>query len=274
MVLFSVLLALVMIIPVDTVFAIGTVDKIQSGLITSDSMTSGDLSGWTLGGSASIHDYYEDSEGLTMGIRAPQNGQWVGYYAYRYQPDAYLFHSTVRIHDDVVSDGVSNVGLYVEGSDFVPHVGCEAYADWSGHYWVVEQSSDAGETYEIIYITQPNEFPQTQDCTIITNGDNYLKVYIGGNLVFESDTMNLGMSTPLISYFQDDTSSSSSMHYATYSDYYSTSNENIHVTGNPANASRVRVFDSSNNVLADSPVVSGVATLDVGRYNFPLSGTI
>lgn len=274
MVLFSVLLALVMIIPVDTVFAIGTVDKIQSGLITSDSMTSGDLSGWTLGGSASIHDYYEDSEGLTMGIRAPQNGQWVGYYAYRYQPDAYLFHSTVRIHDDVVSDGVSNVGLYVEGSDFVPHVGCEAYADWSGHYWVVEQSSDAGETYEIIYITQPNEFPQTQDCTIITNGDNYLKVYIGGNLVFESDTMSLGMSTPLISYFQDDTSSSSSMHYATYSDYYSTSDENIHVTGNPANAARVRVVDSSNDVLADSPVVSGVATLDVGRYNFPLSGTI
>jgi hypothetical protein len=273
MVLFSVLLAL-MIVPADTAFAIGTVDKIQSGLITSDSMTSGDISDWTFGGSAAINDYYEDSDGLTIGIRAPQNGQWVGYYAYRYQPDAYLFHSTVTIHDDVVSDGVSNVGLYVEGSDFVPHVGCEAYADWSGHYWVVEQSSDAGETYNIIYITQPNEFPQTQDCTIITNGDNYLKVYIGGNLVFESDTMNLGMSAPLIAYFQDDTSSFSSMHYATYSDYYSTSDENIHVTDNPANAARVKIVDSSNNILADSPVVSGTATLDVGRYNFPLSGTI
>lgn len=274
MVLFSVLLTLVMIIPVDTASAVGTVNRIQSGLITSDSLTTGDISGWMFGGSASINDYYEDSQGLTMGIRAPQNGQWVGYYAYRYQPDAYLFHSTVTIHDDVVPNGVSNVGLYVEGSDFVPHVGCEAYADWSGHYWVVEQSYDAGETYNILYITQPNEFPKTQDCTIITNGDNYLKVYIGGNLVFESDTMSLGMSTPLISYFQDDTSSSSSMHYATYYDYYSTSDENIRVTGNPANAARVRVVDSSNNVLSNSSVISGTATLGIGMYNFPLSGTI
>ncbi|MBI5697645.1 MAG: fibronectin type III domain-containing protein [Thaumarchaeota archaeon] len=269
MVLFSVLLALVMIMPLDAAYALGTVNKIQSGLITSDSMTSGDTSGWTFGGSATINDYYEDSQGLTMGIRA-----WVGYYAYRYQPDAYLFHSTVKIHDAVVSNGVSNVGLYVEGSDFIPHLGCEAYADWSGHYWVVEQSSDAGETYDIIYITQPNEFPQTQDCTIITNGDNYLKVYIGGNLVFESNTMSLGMSAPLIAYFQDDTSSSSSMHYATYSNYYSTSDENIFVTGNPGNATRVKIVDSSNNVLANSPVISGTATLNVGMYNFPLSATI
>ena len=250
------------------------IDKVQSGLAASDSLTSGDMSGMTLGGTASIHDYYEDSQGLNLGVRAPQSGTWVNYYASLPQPNASLYHAHVTISDATVSDGVSNVGLYVEGSDYIPHVGCEAYADSTGHYWVVEQSSDAGETYSILYITQPNALPQAQDCTIITNGSNYLKVYIGGNLVFSSDTMNLGMSAPFIVFVQDDTSSSNSMHYATYNNYYATTDENVSVINNPQNAATVKIVDSSGQVLASSSVSSGTATMDVGRYTFPLSGTI
>ncbi|TBR12255.1 MAG: fibronectin type III domain-containing protein [Candidatus Nitrosotenuis sp.] len=251
-----------------------SIDKVQSGLAASDSLTSGNTAGMTFGGTASIHDYFENSQGLNMGIRALQSGQWVNYYASLPQADARLYHAHVTISDAIVSDGVSNVGLYVEGSDFIPHVGCEAYADSTGHYWVVEQSSDAGATYNILYITQPNALPQAQDCTIITNGSNYLKVYIGGNLVFSSDTMNLGMSAPFIVFVQDDTSSSSSLHYAKYRNYYATTDENVQVINNPSNAATVKIVDSSGQVLASSPVTSGTATLDVGRYTFPLSGTI
>jgi hypothetical protein len=251
-----------------------SITKTQSGLVSSDSLTTGNLDSWTFGGTAALRDYYEDSQGLHLGIQSPGGDQWVNYYASAKHPNAYLFHSTITINDSIVPDGVSNVGLYVEGSDFVPHVGCEAYADWSGHYWVVEQSSDAGNTYDILYITPTSGRPLTQDCTIITNGDNYLKVYIGGDLVFSSTTMDLGMSAPLIAYFQDDTSSPSSMHYATYRDYYATTDEKILITNNPSNAATVKVVSSSGQTLASSPVTSGNAILNVGKYNFPLSGTI
>lgn len=261
---------------VDTASATNSISKIQSGIVTSDSLVTGDTTNWTFGGTATSHNYYEDSQGLHLGIKAPQSGQWVNYYALysTLQPNANLFHAVVTIPDTIVPDGVSNIGLYVEGSDFIPHVGCEAYADSTGYYWIVEQSRDAGETYTILYITQPSSMPQTQDCTIITNGSNYLKVYISGNVVFSSNTMDLGMSTPLHTYVQDDTSSPSSMHYATYSDYYTTTSENIKVTNNPSNAATVKVVDSSGQILSSSSVTSGIATLNVGKYSFPLSATI
>src|SRR6185312_3229773 len=191
------------------------------------------------------------------------------------QPNARLYHTTITIPDTTVSDGVSNIGLYVEGSDYIPHVGCEAYADSTGYYWDVEQSSDAGQTYNILYISQPNSLPQTQECTVITNGSNYLKVYIGNNLVFSSTTMNLGMSGPFVAFVQDDTSSSSSMHYATYRDYYVTSDEKIKVTNNPSNAATVSLVDPSGTTLVTSSTISsGTTTLNVGKYHFPISGTI
>lgn len=266
-----------MILPLTgTANATNSITNVQSGLVTSDSLTTGDTGNWTFAGTATSHDYYEDSQGLHIGVKAPQSGQWVNYYASHSasQPNAELFHAIVTIPDTMVPDGVSNIGLYVEGSDFIPHVGCEAYADSTGYYWVVEQSSDAGQTYTILYITQPSSTPQTQDCTIITNGSNYLKVYIGGNVVFSSTTMNLGMSTPFHTYVQDDTSSSSSMHYATYSDYYSTTSENIKVTNNPSNAATIKITGSSGQVLSSASVTSGIATLNVGKYSFPLDGTI
>ena len=251
-----------------------SINKVKSGLVVSDALTTGNTASWTFGGTATLQNYFEDSQGLHIGIQAPQKDHWVNYYAHLPQPNAYLFHAVLTIPYNSVGDGVFNTGLYVEGSDFIPHVACEAYADSTGYYWDVEQSSDAGATYTILYISQPSSMPQTQDCTIITNGSNYLKVYIGGNLVFSSTTMNLGMSTPFIAFVQDDTSSASSMHYGIYSDYYVTANEKIKVTNNPSNAVSVKVLDSSNKVLASSSVVSGTATLGVGKYHFPLSGTI
>ena len=271
-----ILVLAVMIIPTTgTASATNSVNKIQSGLVVSDSLTTGNISSWDFGGTAASHNYYEDTQGLHIGVRSPSDGQWVNYYAHLSQPDARLFHTTITIPDTIVADGVSNIGLYVEGSDYIPHVGCEAYADSTGYYWDVEQSSDAGQTYNILYISQPNSLPQTQDCTVITNGSNYLKVYIGNNLVFSSTTMNLGMSGPFIAFVQDDTSSSSSMHYATYRDYYVASDEKIKVTNNPANAATVSLVDLSGTTLVKSSAISsGTATLNVGKYHFPISGTI
>src|SRR5207245_7603019 len=110
---------------------------------------------------------------------------------------------------------------------------------------------------------------QTHDCTVVTNGSNFLKVYLGGNLVFSGTTMTLKMPTPLLAFFQDDTSSPNSMHYATFFNYYATTNEKVTVTNAPAGGS-VQIVDSTNKILADSPVASnGKATMLVGKSGFP-----
>lgn len=251
-----------------------SITKVQSGLLASDSLTTGNTTFMKTGGTATLHDLYEDSQGLHIGVQSPSSGQWVNYYAHPPRADAVLYHVLLTIPENSISDGVFNPGLYVEGSDYIPHVACEAYADSTGYYWDVEFSPDAGKTYTILYISKPSSMPHTQDCTIVTNGSNYLKVYIGGNLVYSNSAMSLGMSTPFITFVQDDTSSSSSMHYATFANYYATKGENIKVTNNPSNAATVKLLDQSGSVLASSPVVSGNATLDVGMYDFPLAAYI
>ncbi|MDE1812870.1 MAG: fibronectin type III domain-containing protein, partial [Thaumarchaeota archaeon] len=59
-----------------------------------------------------------------------------------------------------------------------------------------------------------------------------------------------------------------------FKDYYATTDENIQVTNNPSGAATVSLVDSSGNPLASSSVTAGSATLDVGKYHFPISGTI
>lgn len=254
--------------------ATNSIDKVQSGLVASDSLTSGNTAYWTFDGTATLHDYYEDNLGLHLGVQSPGSGTWVNYYAASPFVDAQLFHAVITIPYNSVADGVFNPGLYVEGSDYAAIVGCQAFADWSGYYWTVQQTTDAGMTWTILYESTASSLPHTQDCTVVTNGSNLLKVYLGGSVVFSSTTMDLNMPYPLRVFFQDDTSSSSSMRYATYLDYYATTDENIRVINNPSNAATVKVVDSSGQVLSSSPVTLGTATLDVGVYQFPLSATI
>ena len=251
-----------------------SISKVQTGLVTSDSLTTGNTTDLTVGGTASAYDYYEDSQGLHIGVQSPSSGQWVNYYAQPPQANSVLYHVLMTIPQTSISDGVFNPALYVEGSDFIPHVGCGGYADSTGYYWAVGQSPDAGQTYTMLYISNPSSLPHTQDCTIITNGNNYLKVYIGGKVVYSNSSMNLGMSRPFVTFVQTDTSSAITMNYATFSNYYVTKGENVKVTNNPSNAATVRVVDSSGKILSSSTVTLGTATLNVGKYTFPLSANI
>src|SRR5947208_9819413 len=102
----AVLLLTVIITPITGTASAATysINKIQSGLVVSDSLTTGNTASWTFGGTAALNNYYEDSQGLHIGIKAPQNGQWVNYYAELPQPNAYLFHVVETIPDTSVTD--------------------------------------------------------------------------------------------------------------------------------------------------------------------------
>jgi hypothetical protein len=115
--------------------------------------------------------------------------------------------------------------------------------------------------------------PLSRDCTIITNGDNYLKVYLDGIKVYENNSIDLQMPGPYL-YFLEPQNSHAEMLYGIYNDYYTTKGETINITDIPLTASRVDVVDASGNVLATAPVSNSTATLDVGIYHFPLEATI
>ncbi|HZS74500.1 MAG TPA: fibronectin type III domain-containing protein, partial [Candidatus Nitrosotalea sp.] len=121
--------------------------------------------------------------------------------------------------------------------------------------------------------TSPNQ-PLTRDCTVITNGANYLKLYMDNVLVYSSSTLALGMPAPFDYYLQTMNSYYNQMRYGTFKDYYATTDENIKITNNPSGAATVSLVDSSGNTLASSSVTAGSATLDVGKYHFPISGTL
>ena len=55
------------------VAATGSVTKSQSGFVASDSMTTGNMASWSVGGSTANHDIYEDSEGLLL---LTNDGAW------------------------------------------------------------------------------------------------------------------------------------------------------------------------------------------------------
>src|SRR5207302_5239201 len=114
----------------------------------------------------------------------------------------------------------------------------------------------------------------TRDCTIITNGNNYLKVYLDGTMVYTSSSLNLQMPAPFNAYLESETSYAGQMLVGTFQNYYVALDENINVTHFPTNAARVDVVDSSGTVLATSQVVSGSTMLNIGQYHFPLAATI
>src|SRR5438094_3929669 len=82
------------------------------------------------------------------------------------------------------------------------------------------------------------------------------------------------MPPPFNFFLEPQSSYAGQMINGTFLDYYSAFDENIKITGAPSNAARVDVIDSSGSVLSSGPFLLGTATVDVGKYHFPLSANI
>jgi len=231
------------------------------------------MASWSVGGSAASRNIFEDAQGLHIGVQSPSSGTWVNYYAGSQFVNAQVFHATMTIPYTSAADGVFNPGFYVEGSDYAAIVGCQPYADSTGYYWTLANTNDAGNTWTTLYISSPSSLPQTQDCTVVTNGSNVLKVYLGGTVIFSSTSMALGMPYPIRVFFQVDTSSSM-MRLATFANYYATASEKVTVTNGPPGGT-AQIVDSTNRVLASSPVAAnGTAVMLVGAYALPLTAYV
>src|SRR5438132_986910 len=114
--------------------------------------------------------------------------------------------------------------------------------------------------------------PLTRDCTIITNGQNLLKVYLDGQVVYSSTSLNLQMPSPFDSYLEVESTYTGGMLFGIYNDYYATTTYGVQVQSAPA-GDTAEIVDSSNSVLASATVGSGgTAVLDDGQYPLPIVG--
>lgn len=265
-----------------------SVDQSKSGLVVGDPLDGNysqsqlsSQSSWKFGGDAAGENapyaYYENSQGLHIGVQAPANGTYAGYYA-EVQRVGMLAHAVLTAPSTTIPYGYYNVGLYLQtGGPDVDYIFCGAQTSRAGTFWGVSSatgSTGGASSYQSLYYDASSGQPLTRSCTIVTNGENYLVVYIDNHLVYSSSSLGLGYDEPFYFFLETESSNNGQLLYGSFRDFYATASGNVTLAGNPSNAASVKLLDSSGNTIASAPVSSGSATLDIASYDFPLSGTL
>src|SRR5438105_13408834 len=122
--------------------SVQAINKVQSGLLAQDSLTTGNFGTWFFYGSAvpekAPYRYFEDSQGLHIGIQAAKEGQWAGFYAESPNTAGEVFHAVLTLPYSNIPSGSFNTGLYVQTStDHINYVTCAGEADTTGYFWSV-----------------------------------------------------------------------------------------------------------------------------------------
>lgn len=278
------------------------IKQTKNGLVASDSLTnetrtlqqllSSNGNGyWFYGGDAlalgAPFDIFRDYQGLHNGVQAPSDGVWAGDYAMGKDANAEVFHAVITTPARVISNTTDpqwyENGLYVQRATLpVNYVSCFSLTGAWGTQWAVVSTTgnDYGVTNEnLLWVDDSANQPLTRDCTIITNGDNYLKVYLDGNMVYTSNSLDLQMPKPFNAYLEPQSSYPGQLLKGIYKNYYVTTTESMKVTNNPIGASHVDLVipnsSGSGTIVATAPVdSSGVATLNVGQFDMPLNAYI
>lgn len=261
----------------------GTLLKTSSGLVASDPLNQVQSEKqlqsnpyWNFGGDAPTgsYSYYEDAGGLHVG--AIGSSGWDGYYAVSPNTNFVLVHVRVSQSVSTIPSGSFESGLYVQTyNGLINYVTCVSFTSSQGTYWAVVSAlgdTQQANSYQTLWQSSLGQ-PLAQDCTIVTNGNNYLKVYFNGVLEYESHSLNLQIPAPFQVYLEPESSYSGAELFSTFQNYYVTSGEYVTVKGLPSNAVSVQLLDASNpsNVLAAAPVSGGSASVEVANYIFPLN---
>jgi len=237
---------------------------------------------WTYAGDAQAQNapyaINEDQQGLHIAVQAKSQGTYAGFFAEAPNVLGELFHAVITAPARTIPSGDYNAGLYVQtGSGFINYVFCAEDKSPAGTAWGVSMatgnSTQATTVTTLEFDTSPNQ-PLTRSCTILTNGVNYLAVYVDDLLVYNSTQLSLQMASPFQAYLEVQSCYADQMLYGTFTDFYASRSSNVTVTNLPTSASTVQLVDQSGNILASSTVSNGVAALDIGGHTFPVSAGI
>ena len=269
-----------------------SISKTQSGLVAYDPLNNetktqqellANQQYWKYGGDAIARNapyaFSKDNQGLHIGVQAPVDGSWAGVYAVTPNTNAMLFHTVVstplRVLPTLAQPQWYENGMYVQtaGSQNVNYITCtSASSQWGTTWGIISTIGNVNQanTFSTLYLDTSANQPLTRDCTIITNGNNYLKVYLDGVMVYENSTLDLQMPGPFNVFEEPQSSYAGQLLNGTYADYYATTSENVQVTNAPILAAKIDLVDPTGKVLATSPVASGTATFTIGQFHMPL----
>ncbi len=268
---------------------ISALAQIGSGLVVSDPLTSGNYSAWTISGFSSSGNPLctpsENSSGLCLEVQPQNSNQWAGNFAARNVGNATVYHAVLTMPYSTTSNNSAfNMGLYVKPQLTYPpnpgqavnYVSCGVSVTSNGYVWQVVYGtgnlSGASNTQLLNYTF--NRPSLTQACTIITNGVNLLKVYLGSTLFYSNSSMNLQIASPFSTYLEIGAVNSTGPMQGEFSDFYSSLNNTISVTNAPIGGT-VSIVDSSNSTIATASVGSnGLAVIPVTPYQNPPNGYI
>lgn len=267
-----------------------SINKIQSGLVASDPLNNeiktqqqlqANPGNWKYYGDAiaenASYAFFKDTQGLHIGVQAP-SGMYAGFYAESPVTNAMLFHSVITTPIGTlpvlpVPQFYEN-GMYIQTSQpTVNYVTCTSNTSQWGTVWGVISVTGNGVqalNFTTLWFDTSANQPLTRDCTIITNGSNYLKVYLDGVMVYTSSTLHLNMPGPFNTYLEPQSSYSGQLLNGTFTDYYAATDENVQVTNTPLLSATADLVDPTGKVLASSPVVSGTAAFTIGQFHMPL----
>ena len=268
------------------------VSRVSSGFVAADPLNDRNADSsqlkavnphnWFYYGSAIAQDspvtYYEDTtQGLHLGVQAVAAGQWSGFYAETPDTNAQLFHAVLTIPYGSIKDNTFDTGMYVQTNNgLINYVTCAAMATTSGNAWAVVRTigdyNQATEFQTLWSDSSPGQ-PQTRDCTIITNGSNMLQVYLDGKMVYSGKDLNLQMPPPFNVYLEVQSSSPTELLVGTYRDYYAAAGPSITVNDAPAGGT-VKVVQGSTVLAMGTVSSSGMVSIDLGKFHFPLSAAI
>ncbi len=254
------------------------VNQERSGLVASDSLTTGGTGQWIFYGSAPVEGgigtYSENGSGLYLGVLARTAGTYAGFYA-RMSVNADVFNAVISLPVNRTAGDVRfNTGLYVQtGGPGVTYVTCDAGVNSRGYSWVVDRAvGDAkqAETITPLWFEANQDQPLTRDCTIVTNGQNLLEVYLDHKLVYSNSSMDLGYQYPLSARVEVQSNDNSTMRFGRYSDFYAATSDNVTVTHAPVGAVVELVSPSGRVYFSKTAGASGTVQIGLAAFAMPL----
>jgi Bacterial Ig domain len=265
-----------------------TISRESSGLVFLDPLNNATMSQQQLqaqgryyfDGSAPVenapYNFNEDAQGLHIGVQSTGPNVYAGFFAQKNFGVGTVFHAMISTPTRTIPSGYYDTGIYVQtGNGLISYVFCGAVTSAYGTQWAVERATSNNTAYATGYkdywIDNSTNQALTRSCTIVTNGANYLAVYVDNSLVYSNSSANLGYTRPLQLYLEVQSSYPGQELYGTFTDFYVAAGTSVTVNNLPSGASSVQLVDQSGTVLASATVSNGVAVLNVSHYTYPIS---
>jgi hypothetical protein len=264
----------------------GSLVRVQSGLAVSDPLNRYETQqqlqtnssywqyGGTSGSNSSYFGFFEAANQLHIGVTAATGNDWAGYYAVTPPTNASLVHATLTSPSNASVSGYYDIGLYMQASDqLLNYLACVAITGPSGVVWGVVHAqglTSQNATITPLWVESGPHQGLSKDCTMVTNGQNSVRIYLDNVLVYQNTALALNMAAPYRFFIEDESLVSGQILYGQYQNFYATSGSDVTVSNLPSTAKSVSLVSPSGHVYLSSPVSGGRSTFDLGNYTFPV----